>query len=159
MVICYRDEYTKVLKDLRGDFNVMLPQEWLLSVLDQIPAKAIPENAETYYLLAHCQERTLIPSTHADWEKILAHFGVKLKAVPVGCCGMAGIYGHDSSHLEQSKKLYSMSWGPVIAKHGVDHCVATGYSCRSQVYRMENRAVMLHPLELAMKSMESAQEK
>ena len=154
MVICYRDEYTRVLKDLRGDFNVMLPQEWLLSVLDQIPAKPVPENAETYYLLAHCQERTLIPSTHADWEKILSRFGVRLKAAPVGCCGMAGIYGHDSSHLEQSKKLYSMSWGPVISKYGVDHCVATGYSCRSQVYRMEDRAVMLHPLELALKAIE-----
>ena len=30
---------------------------------------------------------------------------------------------------------------------------------RVAVYRMENRAVMLHPLELALKSMESAQEK
>jgi Fe-S oxidoreductase len=33
LVLCYRDEYVKALGPARGDFQVLLPQEWLLSCL------------------------------------------------------------------------------------------------------------------------------
>jgi len=35
MVLCYRDEYAKTLGDKRGDFNVLLAHEWLLSFIKQ----------------------------------------------------------------------------------------------------------------------------
>jgi Fe-S oxidoreductase len=78
--------------------------------------------------------------------KLFAHFGGELKAVAVGCCGMAGTYGHDSKHLEDSRSIYNMSWGPAIAQLPKSQCLVTGYSCRSQVKRMEGEK-MRHPVQ------------
>ena len=145
MVLCYRDEYTKALGDARGDFNVQLPQEWLLSVLAQVDIA--PREANTpFYLFAHCTEKTVKPSTHGDWGKLFSHFGAELKSIAVGCCGMAGTYGHDVKHLQDSKDIYQMSWGPAMANLPKSQCLATGYSCRSQVKRMEGEK-LLHPVQ------------
>ena len=64
MVLCYRDEYARALGDARGRFEVLLPQEWLLSVLDQVPARAA--SAQEFHLFGHCTEKTAKPSTHGD---------------------------------------------------------------------------------------------
>lgn len=146
MVICYRDEYVKVLKEARGDFNVLLLQEWILSILNKFdPPKETCDHI--YYLLAHCQEKTFKPSTHNDWVNIFKHFGVSLKPIAVGCCGMAGMYGHEAVHLESSTKIYRQSFGVAIKKYGVENCVVTGYSCRSQVKRQEGKEVN-HPIQV-----------
>ena len=92
--------------------------------------------------MTHCQEKTFKPSANNDWVKILAFFGLKLKPVAVGCCGMAGMYGHEKVHLEESKRIYNQSFGPAVRKYGVDRCLVTGYSCRSQVKRMEGKEPM-----------------
>lgn len=146
MVICYRDEYKKILKDRRGDFKVLLLQEWLLSVLERVE-KPAAQCDHQYYLLAHCQEKTFKPSTHNDWVAIFKHFGVSLKPVAVGCCGMAGMYGHEAVHLESSTRIYRQSFGAAIGKYGIDNCAVTGYSCRSQVKRQEGRKVK-HPVQI-----------
>jgi len=39
-----------------------------------------------------------------------------------------------------------MSWGPAIAKLPKGQCLVTGYSCRSQVKRMEGEK-MRHPVQ------------
>lgn len=157
MVICYRDEYQKVLQERRGDFCVLLLQEWLLGILDSIPAPALA-NEHAYYLLAHCQEKTFKPSTHNDWVKIFEHFGVTLKPVAVGCCGMAGMYGHEAVHLESSTRIYRQSFGAAVRKYGVDNCVVTGYSCRSQVKRQEGKAVN-HPVQVLADWLEQQEER
>jgi FAD/FMN-containing dehydrogenase/Fe-S oxidoreductase len=147
MVICYRDEYQKILKDRRGDFNVMMIQEWLLSVMEHRTALNEFLCDETFYLLAHCQEKTFKPSTHNDWVRIFDFFGLKLKPVAVGCCGMAGMYGHERVHRETSERIYNQSFGAAVKRYGVEHCLVTGYSCRSQVKRMEGRTA-LHPVQI-----------
>ena len=145
MVLCYRDEYAKALGEARGDFNVLLPQEWLLSILSQVEGRQREEKPQ-FYLLAHCTEKTVKPSTHGDWGKLFAHLGAELKPVAVGCCGMAGTYGHDVKHLEDSQHIYQMSWGAALATLPKAQCLATGYSCRSQVKRMEGEKLR-HPLQ------------
>ena len=96
--------------------------------------------------MAHCTEKTVKPSTHGDWGKLFAHLGAELKPVAVGCCGMAGTYGHDVKHLEDSQHIYQMSWGAALATLPKAQCLATGYSCRSQVKRMEGEKLR-HPLQ------------
>ena len=64
----------------------------------------------------------------------------------VGCCGMAGTYGHDAGNLEDSKRIYSLSWETEIAKRDRTKCLATGYSCRSQVKRIEGQTLK-HPVQ------------
>ena len=94
MTLCYRDEYRKILGDSRGDFVVQLTQEWLLDNLDSIRPVSAEKAGHEYYLMAHCTQKSLKPTTHADWTRIFATAGLKLVPVPVGCCGMAGLYGH-----------------------------------------------------------------
>ncbi|MFM4823893.1 FAD-binding and (Fe-S)-binding domain-containing protein [Aeromonas bivalvium] len=151
LVLCYRDEYVKALGPARGDFQVLLPQEWLLSV----PAETLPAprgdtveqaEAEPWYLFAHCTEKTAKPTTHGDWSTLFGRFGARLQPVSVGCCGMAGTYGHDAKQVENSKGIYSLSWAEPLARLPKARCLATGYSCRSQVKRMEGEKLK-HPLQ------------
>ncbi|MGE6209465.1 FAD-binding and (Fe-S)-binding domain-containing protein [Aeromonas media] len=148
LVLCYRDEYVKALGPARGDFQVLLPQEWLLSLpAPQVSAAAKePGEAEPWYLFAHCTEKTAKPSTHGDWGTLFGRFGATLQPVSVGCCGMAGTYGHDARQVDNSKGIYGLSWAEPLARLPKDRCLATGYSCRSQVKRMEGEKLK-HPLQ------------
>ena len=146
LVLCYRDEYVKALGPARGDFQVLLPQEWLLS----LPAEALPLRGEAaadpWYLFAHCTEKTAKPTTHGDWSTLFGRFGARLQPVSVGCCGMAGTYGHDAKQVENSKGIYGLSWAEPLERLPKARCLATGYSCRSQVKRMEGEKLK-HPLQ------------
>ncbi|WJV60833.1 FAD-binding and (Fe-S)-binding domain-containing protein [Pectobacteriaceae bacterium CE70] len=144
LVLCYRDEYREVLGDKRGDFQVLLVHEWLTDVLaDKAPQ---PLNGEPWYLFGHCTETTALPVSSQQWSAIFARFGATLENVSVGCCGMAGTYGHESKNLVNSQGIYSLSWQPALQRLPQQRCLTTGYSCRSQVKRMEGSGLR-HPLQ------------
>lgn len=145
MVLCYRDEYTTTLKGERGNFNVLLAQEWLAQILSTI--ESYPNSShEPFYLLGHCTEKALLPGSDSIWAKIFTHFGARCEVQSVGCCGMAGTYGHDASQFETSKAIYAMSWQKTLEFLPKDQCLATGYSCRCQVKRFEG-VKLLHPVQ------------
>src|SRR5690606_18558888 len=98
LVLVYRDEYNKVLADKRGSFHVQLLHEWL--VQQTLPAV---KAAGDYALLAHCTEKTALPATEKAWQQIFSNAGMCLTPVSVGCCGMAGTYGHEAQNLENAK--------------------------------------------------------
>ena len=104
LVLCYRDEYCEALGDKRGDFEVLLAQEYLSQVLNKLEPQQC--QSETYYLLGHCTERTLLPEAEKLWTQLFSYFGISLQAESVGCCGMAGTYGHDAKQVETSKAIY-----------------------------------------------------
>lgn len=145
LVLCYRDEYQEVLGDKRGDFQVLTVHEWLepkLSEMDKQPSNG----QEPWYLFAHCTEKTKMPNAEKEWGAIFAHFGARLDTVPVGCCGMAGTFGHEVDKLQMSKDIYGLSWKPRLQGLPKERCLITGYSCRSQVKRFEDVKVQ-HPLQ------------
>ncbi|WCP68342.1 FAD-binding and (Fe-S)-binding domain-containing protein [Vibrio tubiashii] len=145
LVLCYRDEYQEVLGDKRGDFQVLTVHEWLepkLSEMDKQPSNG----QEPWYLFAHCTEKTKMPNAEKEWGAIFAHFGARLDTVPVGCCGMAGTFGHEVDKLQMSKDIYGLSWKPRLQDLPKERCLITGYSCRSQVKRFEDVKVK-HPLQ------------
>ncbi|WJY16752.1 FAD-binding and (Fe-S)-binding domain-containing protein [Pectobacteriaceae bacterium CE90] len=144
LVLCYRDEYREVLGDKRGDFQVLLVHEWLTDVLaDKAPQ---PLNGDPWYLFGHCTETTALPVSTQQWSAIFARFGATLENVSVGCCGMAGTYGHESKNLVNSQGIYGLSWQPALQRLPQQRCLTTGYSCRSQVKRMEGSGLR-HPLQ------------
>ncbi|WP_336777072.1 D-2-hydroxyglutarate dehydrogenase YdiJ [Pantoea sp. USHLN256] len=149
-VLCYRDEYQQVLGEQRGEFNVQLVHEWLHSALAERAVQTA--SGEAWYLFAHCTEVTALPSTPNQWQGIFARFGAKLENVNVGCCGMAGTYGHESKNLENSLGIYELSWHPQLQKLPRQRCLATGFSCRSQVKRAEGNG-MRHPLQALLEMM------
>ncbi|RKS87245.1 FAD/FMN-containing dehydrogenase [Orbus hercynius] len=145
LVLCYRDEYQQMLQDDKGDFTVLLSHEWLAQL--NLPLQGKEHQAVSqWYLLGHCSETTQLPASRAQWQAIFAHFGANLHIVDVGCCGMAGTYGHELANLHDSEKLYQLSWQQALAKYPSTHCLTTGYSCRSQVKRFE-KLVLKHPLQ------------
>ncbi|ELY2497803.1 FAD-binding and (Fe-S)-binding domain-containing protein [Cronobacter muytjensii] len=144
LVLCYRDEYKQTLGAERGDFHVQLVHEWLTTALAARPAA--PVAGEPWYLFGHCTEVTALPATAGQWAAIFAKFGAKLEGVNVGCCGMAGTYGHEVNNHKNSLGIYELSWHQAMQRLPRARCLATGYSCRSQVKRIEGSGVR-HPLQ------------
>ncbi|MBU2177897.1 MAG: (Fe-S)-binding protein, partial [Gammaproteobacteria bacterium] len=149
LVLVYRDEYVKALGDKRGDFSVQLFHEWLVqqSLPKTEQGSDAPNIEQTAYkLFAHCTEKTALPTTEKSWQQIYAAAGLKLEVVAVGCCGMAGTYGHELQNQQNSRALYDLSWQQPVSAHGPAKILVTGFSCRSQVKRYEG-IKPLHPLQ------------
>lgn len=145
LVLCYRDEYAEMLKDQRGDFEVLTVHEWLMPRLVEFNKSNIID-VRPWKLFAHCTEKTKMPNAEKEWGEIFNHFGLTLHTVPVGCCGMAGTYGHEADKVETSKAVYDLSWKANLKVLDKDRCLVTGYSCRSQVKRFEGEQLK-HPLQ------------
>ncbi|MBC3764295.1 D-2-hydroxyglutarate dehydrogenase YdiJ [Neptunicella marina] len=143
LVLCYRDEYATILGDKRGNFDVKLIHEWLNDVIE-LPKLS---STQSYYLFSHCTESTALPLSAKQWQTIFARCGLELHLIDTGCCGMAGTYGHEKSNLDNSIGLFRLSWQPQIESLPPEQVLATGYSCRSQVKRIEGFKPQ-HPVQL-----------
>lgn len=143
LVLCYRDEY-KMLGSERGEFNVLLAHEWLKTV--SLPCADSVDVKEPWYLFSHCTEVTALPSASQQWRDIFSQFGARLHTINAGCCGMAGTYGHEARNAENSRNIFGLSWQPQLADKPIERCLATGFSCRSQVKRYGGDKIK-HPLQ------------
>ena len=90
--------------------------------------------------------KTALAGSEGQWQNIFNHFGLPLSSVSVGCCGMAGTYGHEKVNLDNSTSLYEMSWKNKVSELETQQILATGYSCRSQIKRLDKK-VVLHPVQ------------
>ena len=165
MVLCYRDEYAKILKEKRGNFNVLLVHEWLSGFIKQdtefkVKAKDKANTAKDkaistskpFKLFAHCTEKTALVNSENEWQEIFEHFGLALEKVSVGCCGMAGTFGHEKVNLDNSKGLFELSWQPKIDDLSEEQVLVTGFSCRSQVKRLTELKAK-HPVAAILESL------
>ena len=145
VTLTYRDEYKEVMGDEAPD--VQLLSEWFSGQADYIQSLNLDLHGD-YKLLGHCTETTSVPAAPAQWGALYAACGLNLTYQPTGCCGMAGIYGHESRHQKTSGKLYEISWKGVVSDpENRGKLVATGYSCRSQVKRMGDIRIP-HPVQI-----------
>ncbi len=151
MTLTYRDEYQKLLGNESLEFEVLLPQEFLQKQITQLPRI---KQSKNYYLLSHCTEKTLQVEAEKQWQTIFSAMGLVLTPLAVGCCGMAGAYGHEKEQLNNSYKLFNMDWERQITAHSQQENVllVTGYSCRSQAKRI-NHVTLMHPLEALYKEL------
>ena len=153
MTLAYRAEYLKALGNEAVPV-ISLPQEWLAERLHELP-RLINEQDPAWSLLPHCTERTNAPAATSDWIKVALHFGVDMQIVASGCCGMAGLYGHELANRPTSEAIYRQSWGPIAndARHA-GRTLATGYSCRCQAKLIDGLPLM-HPLQLLLRVLKS----
>lgn len=149
LLLVYRDEYTKTLGEKRGDFSVLAVHEWLSQMASEVlsNAQVTTPPATALGLFTHCTEKTALPVSERQWQQVFAKLDVAVDIVSVGCCGMAGTYGHEASHLANSIGIFELSWEQAIAKYPVEARIVTGYSCRSQVDRLVG-AKPKHPLQV-----------
>lgn len=155
LVLCYRDEYTKTLGAKRGDFFVNTVHEWLLGIPDDTWQKAtLTPSEKPLALLSHCSEKTALPASEKQWQTIFSKVGQPVDVVAVGCCGMAGTYGHEADQKDKSLAIYGLSWEAAVKAYPQSAIMATGYSCRSQVARIE-KFKPRHPLQLLVAAMDN----
>lgn len=151
LLLVYRDEYTKTLGTQRGDFAVLAVHEWLARFAQEgLLAHGVCETSSAsapFALLTHCTEKTALPTSEKQWQQIFSQVGLQLDIVSVGCCGMAGTYGHELAHYDNAKGIYELSWRNALSKYQESQWAVSGYSCRSQVARFEGTKPK-HPLQL-----------
>lgn len=154
IVLSYRDEYKEVLGTARGNFHVLTAHEWLKMQLNSAPLQNALQNSAktdrtltpTWHLFPHCTESTAMPNSPKEWQQIFSAFGQSLHIESVSCCGMAGVFGHEVRNQEMSREIYDTSWALKLKNKNPDYCLATGYSCRSQIKRFEKWQPK-HPLQ------------
>ncbi|MEX1057721.1 MAG: (Fe-S)-binding protein, partial [Natronospirillum sp.] len=155
MVLAFRSEYRALLGDAAVP-DVLLPQEYLATHLPLQPAVQATEHS-TWYLLAHCTESTNAAPSIQQWQQVYQRLGLTLKVLSVGCCGMAGTYGHETRNRTNSEVIYDLSWRALVENPAYrDRLVATGYSCRSQSQRLSG-ATLPHPLKALKEALTAAQ--
>ncbi len=150
MTLTYRQEYAQVVG---GDLpQVQLLQEWLSQQSEVLAAEALTGRAN-YRLMSHCTEKTNAAPSIKQWQSIFSELGLELSVVATGCCGMAGTFGHETANQAASKEIYSQSWQPIINGAAAnDELLATGYSCRSQVKRLDQKQLK-HPAQALLELM------
>lgn len=139
MVLTYRQEYPKILKCDNPGFQVQLVQEWLAHALPRL--KAHPRHGtkemKPFVLMNHCMEKTGAINSERQWQQVFEALGFKMDLISSGCCGMAGTYGHEIEHVEDSKGIFNLSWAVRMGDDPQqwDRFLVTGYSCRAQAFR------------------------
>tara|TARA_B100000579_G_scaffold413989_1_gene407162 strand:+ start:514 stop:3603 length:3090 start_codon:yes stop_codon:yes gene_type:complete len=158
IVLTYRDEYLSVLEQNNPQIKVLLPQEFLIMNGDNCRNNSVKseKNFEKYHLLGHCTEKTTAEGSLEQWKDVFALFGLDLMLINSGCCGMAGTYGHETEHYEESIGIYNLSWRKKIPEDPFyrKKILATGFSCRSQVKRIDGFRP-LHPVQALLREINS----
>ncbi len=159
MTLTYRDEYSQTL----GKYSVpkiQLLQEWLAQHTKGLVAKSTLFKPQgTFKLLPHCTEQTNALKSMKDWEGIFDSLGQSLEVVSVGCCGMSGTFGHESSNKEVSETIFNLSWRTQVSQSSNQGKIsATGFSCRSQSKR-EALVRVPHPLQMLLKQLKEKPKK
>lgn len=124
---------------------VLLAQEFLSRELSAGRAFPKAAQAQTVRLLSHCTETAALPGAAAQWEEVFGAIGLRLETPATGCCGMAGLFGHQVRHQPVSRNLFDLSWRARTADD--TPLAATGFSCRCQTARLAQKTPR-HPLGL-----------
>jgi len=145
VALLFRDEYRDSLGGETG-FRVRTLQQWLVEHLADTAPHPQERSAGAFTLLRHCTEATASPESSREWARVFAHFGLTLATPDVGCCGMCGAFGHETRHLEQSRRIFALSWQRQCEQAG-GNILCTGHSCRTQVQRCAGLTAR-HPAEV-----------
>ncbi|MGX9120866.1 FAD-binding and (Fe-S)-binding domain-containing protein [Mesorhizobium sp. BHbsci] len=137
-VLMHEGEYRTAASD--GGDRSALVRSFESFLAEQIQAGKIAARESRsempfYFLFLHCTEKTANPRAAEQWKRIFATFGLALETPATGCCGMAGLFGHEREHAALSQQLFAMSWAARLAGKDKGHVLATGFSCRCQTKR------------------------
>ncbi len=109
------------------------------------PFEAVPP--KEVLLHGHCHQKALLGT--ADTINLLnAVPGIRATALPTGCCGMAGSFGHEARHYEVARAVGEERLFPAVRGRGSAEVVVTGFSCREQIAHHTD-VVPRHALEVA----------
>ncbi|WP_237478799.1 FAD-binding and (Fe-S)-binding domain-containing protein [Lichenibacterium dinghuense] len=145
-----------------AEYSVLQPLAPVVSIdrflADEAAAGRIPARPRgagpAFDILLHCTEKTAQPETAARWGRVMTHLGLDARFPKVGCCGMAGLFGHQAEQAELSRRIFDIGWRSRI---GPDPAatLATGFSCRCQTERFAGHRPR-HPVEAILAHLEGS---
>ncbi len=134
--------FAQEFAEVTGEAVEVAGLETLLA--DAAPVGVDAGGGGTWRLLGHCTEQALRPQALAEWATVLARFGIDAVPTRTGCCGMAGLFGHEVANQRLSRDIFALGWQAATQDAAV---LATGFSCRCQTKRLTGTRP-LHPIEL-----------
>jgi len=146
-VLMFRSEFPKLR--LEQKFNVLLVQEFLCQRKakgDKWP-KLFQKSKLKLFL--HCTEQSIAKSSNENWLSIFNELGINVEIAKSGCCGMAGMFGHEFHHYDMSQRIFDLSWKEAIEDDYTNY--ATGFSCRCQTKRFAQES-FVHPMSIISKA-------
>ncbi|MBS1076722.1 FAD-binding oxidoreductase [Gluconobacter kondonii] len=131
--LMFTQEYREVVGN--SPIPAVLPLEvFLRQQIGQGTLQPLPASCDRprMTVISHCTEQAARPESAGDWAFVLQHYGVPVEAGKAGCCGMAGLFGHQREHAGMSRDMFEQNWARKVEAP----VLATGFSCRCQTERM-----------------------
>ena len=146
--------FTQEYRDVAGESPIpaVLPLEtYLRARIEQGTLSSVQagKDSASMTVISHCTEQAARPESAGDWAFILRYFGVAVSAGKAGCCGMAGLFGHQKEHASLSRQIFDQNWSAKVEAP----VLATGFSCRCQTERMAGHRPP-HPAEALMSALQ-----
>ncbi len=114
LVLCYRDEYKLALGEERGEFNVLLANEWLASALESQPVATV--SGESWYFFGHCTEVTALPGAPKhNGPRYLPVLARNWKMSAWVAAAWQGLTGHEAKNHKNSLGICELSSHPGYA--------------------------------------------
>lgn len=143
-ILSFRDEYPRLVpENLREDAkqlgkNCLLYDEFLMREVEagRLPQEAFGELQGELWLHGHCHQKALVGIEKTASLLRLVR-GLEVHVIPSGCCGMAGSFGYEAKHYEDSMRVANTTLVPALKKAQASnpsvYVAAPGTSCRTQI--------------------------
>ncbi|MBR4564222.1 MAG: FAD-binding protein [Paludibacteraceae bacterium] len=157
-ILSFRDEYPRLVpENLRGDAkrlgkNCLLYDEFLMREVEagRLPQEAFGELQGELWLHGHCHQKALVGIEKTASLLRLVR-GLEVHVIPSGCCGMAGSFGYEAKHYEDSMRVANTTLVPALKKAQAAnpsiYVAAPGTSCRTQIADTTGMHAY-HPIEI-----------
>jgi len=149
--LMHEKEYRDVLQQ-SPDYRVWSIENWLVTRIEQDKLEIALDKDRTakhkYLLLPHCMEQTADRQSAQDWIFLFEKLGLSMTTKAAGCCGMAGLFGHERENQKLSDDIFKLNWQG-IAETSSATILASGFSCRCQLHR--HGISVEHPLSILSK--------
>ena len=137
-LLTLRDEFAALLPGEETSAlaeRAMLFEEFLSAERDagrlDLPLRAIDQSR--VLLHGHCHQKAF--GLMSSVEKVLRWIPeLEVETIASSCCGMAGSFGYEAEHYDDSVRMAELSLLPAVREAGDDTLiVADGASCRAQI--------------------------
>ncbi len=157
-ILSFRDEYPRLVpENLREDAkqlgkNCLLYDEFLMREVEagRLPQEVFGELQGELWLHGHCHQKTLVGIEKTASLLRLVR-GLEVHVIPSGCCGMAGSFGYEAKHYEDSMRVANTTLVPALKKAQAAnpsvYVAAPGTSCRTQIADTTDIHAY-HPIEI-----------
>jgi FAD/FMN-containing dehydrogenase/Fe-S oxidoreductase len=159
-ILGFRDEYPLLVgSDLKAQAlelapNCLLFEEWFAreAKAGRIGTDDFADTPTEILLHGHCHQKSLSSMSEAVAALSLPR-GHRVKAIPGGCCGMAGAFGYEKEHYEVSQRVGELAVLPAVrAAAPGTLIVAAGTSCRTQIADGTGRRAE-HPVQVLLRAL------